>query len=176
MSLGAGYYDSYCDSDSDQLATKAAIDTLRSVNIATVIASGNDGYSDGISAPACISSAVSVGSTTDADVVSSFSNVASFLSLLAPGSSITSSVPGVGYETWSGTSMAAPHVAGAWAVLKSKMPSASVSEILTSLQTSGVTVDDTRPGWFVTGMKRIQVDAALSTSWIYLPLILKNFD
>ena len=104
------------------LATKAAIDTLRSAGIATVISSGNSGYTDSMGGPGCISTAISVGSTTKGDVVSSFSNSVSFLSLLAPGSSITSSVPGGGYASFNGTSMAAPHVTGAWAIMKQRSP------------------------------------------------------
>jgi subtilisin family serine protease len=99
-----------------------------------------------ISFPACISSAISVGSTTKQNAISGFSNSASFLSLLAPGSAIISSVPGGGYGTFSGTSMAAPHVAGAWAVLKSAKPSATVSQVLTALQNSGVPITDGRNG------------------------------
>jgi subtilisin family serine protease len=82
MSLGGGGYTAPCDSSS----RKAIIDQLRGANIATVIASGNNGYTNGISAPACISSAVSVGATTTqysgllVDQVASFSNSASFLS------------------------------------------------------------------------------------------------
>jgi subtilisin len=148
MSLGGGTFPSNCDGDS----RKVAIDNLRSVGIATVISSGNDFSSSGLSAPACISTAVSVGSTGDgsggtvADAVSSFSNSASFLSLLAPGSMITSSVPGDLFATLQGTSMAAPHVAGAWAVLKQAKPSATVPEVLTALQTTGVPVTDPRNG------------------------------
>jgi len=52
MSLGGGIYYSPCDSDS----SKAAIDNLRSVGIATAIATGNDEWCYGISSPACISS------------------------------------------------------------------------------------------------------------------------
>jgi subtilisin family serine protease len=115
MSLGGGEYSSHCDGDS----RKTIIDTLRSVGIATVISSGNSGHRVALGAPACISSAISVGSTTKSDQVSSFSNVASFLTLLSPGSSIYASVPENGYAYFSGTSMAAPHVTGAWAVLKS---------------------------------------------------------
>ena len=70
MSLGGGKSTTDCDTD----ARKAVIDNLRAAGIATVIASGNDGFSDGVSFPACISSAVTVGSTTKADAVSGFSN------------------------------------------------------------------------------------------------------
>src|SRR5262245_8507778 len=149
MSLGgAALFSSNCDTDS----RKVAIDNLRSVGIATVISSGNGGSVNALSAPACISTAVSVGSTGDgslgtvADAVSSFSNSASFLSLLAPGSVITSSVPNNMFANFQGTSMAAPHVAGAWAVLKQAKPAATVTEVLAALQTTGVPVTDPRNG------------------------------
>ena len=141
MSLGGGQYYSHCDSK--YLSTKAAIDALRSVGIATVIASGNEGFSDSISGPACISTAVSVGATTKSDAVANFSNSAEILTLLAPGAAITSSVPGGTFESWNGTSMATPHVAGAWAVLKSAKPNASVDRILNALVMTGVPVNDT---------------------------------
>jgi subtilisin len=160
MSLGGSTYTDYCDSDNS--AMKAVIDNLASVGIATVIASGNEGERNAISVPACISSAVSVGSVTDLDDVSSFSNVASFLDILAPGSSITSSVPGDAYGSKSGTSMATPHVAGAWAVMKEKYPTATVSEILNALLLTGATIDDERSGGKVSGMKRVDLDDALN--------------
>lgn len=69
---------------------------------------------------------------------------ASFLSLLAPGESINSSVPGGGFAFFNGTSMAAPHVAGAWALLKQQTPSASVNTLLSNLQSTGLGVTDTR--------------------------------
>jgi len=162
MSLGGGGYADPAECDSNEASRKAAIDTLRSVGIATVVASGNSGSRDTISTPACISSAVSVGSTTDGDTLSSFSNVADFLDLLAPGSSITSSVPGGGISTWNGTSMAAPHVAGAWAVLKEKVPAADVATILAALRDTGTSVDDNRSNGTVMDMRRINVDLALT--------------
>jgi len=58
--------------------------------------------------------------------------------------------------------MAAPHVAGAWAILKSKHPAASVDEVLAALRDTGVLIDDTREGGIETGMPRIQVDAAVA--------------
>ena len=140
MSLGGGPYTANCDSNGS--LTKAAIDNLRSVGIATVIASGNDGSTRSMGAPACISSAISVGSVfADAghsnacrgwnigaskpDEVACSSNSASFLSLLAPGAMINSSVPGSTYSNKGCTSMAAPHVASAWVLYKQKLPQAS---------------------------------------------------
>src|SRR3989441_12719520 len=113
MSLGGGSFSAYCDAEPE----KAIIDTLRSAGIATVVASGNDGSPTALSSPACISSAVSVGSTTKSDAVSSFSNVAPFMSLFAPGEDILSSVTGGGFALLSGTSMATPPGAGPWASL-----------------------------------------------------------
>jgi hypothetical protein len=86
----------------------------------------------------------SLGTTTDA--ISSFSNSASFLSLLAPGQPINSPIPGNAFANFQGTSMAAPHVAGAWAMLKQTTPSATVPEILRALQTTGLPITDPRNG------------------------------
>lgn len=158
MSLGGGMFSSPCDTD----ARKSIIDNLRSVGIATVINAGNSGYTDALAAPACISSAISAGSSNDtSDEVSFFSNVADFLDLLAPGTLIYSSVPDDLYSSFQGTSMSAPHVACAWAVLKSKNPEASVGDVLTAFTATGVPVDDQRSGASVTGMPRIEVDDAV---------------
>ena len=156
LSLGGGQYESTCDAE--RAATKTAVDNLRSAGIATIAASGNDGWVDAMGGPACISTVISVGSTTKSDYVSAFSNVSSELDVFAPGSSINSSVPGGDYEAWNGTSMATPHVTGAWAVLKSAAPDASVSEILNALTSTGEPIRDT-----IYTRPRIQVDAAVNT-------------
>ncbi|MEM7033616.1 MAG: S8 family serine peptidase, partial [Chloroflexota bacterium] len=144
MSLGGGQYFSTCDNDNATiLAIKAAIDNLRSVDIATVIASGNNGYIDSMSFPACISTGISVGATNNSDVIVDFSNIASFIDLLAPGYEITAAIPGNTTGAKSGTSMAAPHVAGIWALLKEAAPDATVDDILTVLKDTGTLIDDT---------------------------------
>ncbi len=158
MSLGGGQYATTCDSDS----RKAAIDNLRAAGIATVIASGNNGYRDSMSAPGCISSAISVGATDDADNVASFSNVAPFLDLLAPGVSIYAAVPG-GAGIKQGTSMATPHVTGAWALFKQAVPGASVDEALAAFQTGAVPVDDNRIDGVETDMARLYVNKAINS-------------
>lgn len=158
LSLSGGKYTSQATCDHDSAAYKAIIDTLRSAGIAAVAASGNSFYTDGLGTPACVSSAVSVGATTKSDTIAGFSNSAAFLSLLAPGDHINSAALGGGFRFSSGTSMAAPHVAGAWAVLRQANPSATVDSILTLLQSSGVPVADPRNGVTI---PRIDLDAAL---------------
>src|SRR2546422_2400085 len=157
MSLGGGLFSATCDDE----PYKPFIDNLRSAGIATVVAAGNDGSTDQLSAPACVSTAVSVGATTKDDQVASYSNVAPFLPLFAPGDEIISSFPGGGFEFASGTSMASPHVAGTWAVLKQAAPAASVDEILGALTGTGTMITDPRAGTGTT-RPRIQVDLALS--------------
>jgi subtilisin family serine protease len=150
VSSGSGAFTAFCDGVSP--AMDAAISNLRSVGIATVVASGNDGNAGAISFPACVSGAISVGATSDGsgglppDMVMGFSNSASFLSLLAPGYLITSSVPGRRFASSAGTSMAAPHVSGAWAIARQADPTASVDQILAGLQNTGKLILDPANG------------------------------
>jgi subtilisin family serine protease len=161
MSLGGGLFQAPCDND----PTKPIIDNLRAIGIPSVVAAGNSSSPSGLSTPACVSSAVSVSSTSKTDTVSSFSNAAPFLSLFAPGESITSSVPGGGYEALSGTSMAAPHVAGAWGIIKQAVPGASVSTVLGALQNTGLPITDTRFSIYgiVQTFPRVRILEALAT-------------
>ena len=136
MSLGSGYSVDPCDSNT----LKPIIDTLRSVNIATVISAGNDGNTDGLSMPGCISTAISVAATNKNDSIAFYSNRSKDVKLFAPGSDIVSSCPGLGYCAKSGTSMAAPHVAGAFSLLRDARPGNNVSQNLAALQASGPVV------------------------------------
>jgi len=169
MSFGGGRNDDQAFCDAQNASVKASIDLLRGAQIGTVIASGNNdcdnsGCCDGISAPACISSAIAVGAVDDADEETSFSNWGDLLDLFAPGRSVYSSVGTTdsAYASWNGTSMAAPHVAGAWAVIRQAVPSGSVTEMLNALNTTGATVvpkDAACPG--VYPQRRIRINAAL---------------
>ena len=148
---------------------KAIVDKLSAVGVVAISSSGNEESITGIGSPACVSSVVSVGSTDDGsagregsetkrDEVSDFSNSSPELDLLAPGRWITSSVPGYGFGRAGGTSGAAPHVAGAWAVLKSKAPNATLEQVLSALKSTGVSITDSRNN---IARPRIQVDAAV---------------
>ena len=59
---------------------------------------------------------------------------------------INSSVPGGTYSNQGGTSMAAPHVAGAWALYKQKFPQSSVTTALRAFEQTGTPVLDSRNG------------------------------
>ncbi|MFI9592144.1 S8 family peptidase [Nonomuraea sp. NPDC052265] len=134
---GGGPYRESCDSDPSAAGLKPDFDTLVSLGVAPVVAAGNNGFSDGVSAPACISSAVAVGATDDRDAVADFSNRGTLLDLFAPGVGIRSSVPDDTYADKSGTSMAAPHVAGAFALMRQAYPNLTVAQSLQRLQATG---------------------------------------
>ncbi|MDT3434451.1 S8 family serine peptidase [Haloarcula sp. 1CSR25-25] len=78
-----------------------------------VAAAGNDGNDVEETAPATYSTVMAVTATDETDSLASFSNYGSDVELAAPGVDIVSTYPGGGYETFSGTSMACPHVSGA---------------------------------------------------------------
>lgn len=169
LSLGGGSSTTACTSD----AMGIALGSARTAGIAPVVASGNSALSNAISSPACAPAAISVGAvydanvgglgysncsdpTTAADRVTCFSNSASFLTVLAPGAMITAA----GY-TMAGTSQAAPHVAGAFAVLRGAFPAESVDQKLARLTSTGKQIVDPRNG---ISKPRIKLSAALAAS------------
>lgn len=139
LSLGGGRWTAACATD----ARKPIIDTLFTQGVATVVAAGNNGYPNAVNAPGCVPSALTVGSTTDDDQLSSFSNRGPLLDLLAPGTGIVSSVPGGGFASKNGTSMAAPHVAGALAILRQAHPNKTLAELEALLKDGGTTISYT---------------------------------
>lgn len=158
LSLGGGRSFTNCDDD----PAYPVITLLRDMGVATVIATGNGGFDDSVSFPSCISSAISVGSVGATDMISGFSNHSDDLvDLMAPGELILSAYGVLGGSTFyafaSGTSMATPHVAGAFAMMKAEFPNLSVDEIESTLKNTGDTVADEVRGQ--TG-QRIQLEAA----------------
>jgi hypothetical protein len=151
---GADKYTAACG----QTAEAAAILEIRSAGILTAAAAGNDAYRNGLTRPSCAPATVSVGATYDdflgsmpyvkcrdasssPTTVTCYSNSASFLTLLAPGDTIE-----VAGSVEGGTSLAAPHMGGAIAVLKSAVPAATPDQIVAALVAGGVPIKDRRNG------------------------------
>jgi subtilisin family serine protease len=175
-SLVFGSFAGQCDAAASFTSGFAqAVNTLRARGTLTVSSSGNAANKSQIGAPACLAGAIAVGAVydanvgtisfgctdgaTDADQITCFSNSSSKLDLLAPGAAITSSGMGGGVAGFAGTSQAAPHVAGAIALMLQAKPSAGPDEIENALKGSGRPIKDPANGITTT---RIDVANAIA--------------
>jgi len=163
VNLSLGVPEEKYTTECNESSYATAFAHARAAGVVPVVASGNDGFADGISSPACVAGAVRVGavydsnigsvswgnpltcsdSTTAADKIACFSNGGSLVTLLAPGAMITA-----GGETQGGTSQAAPHVAGAIALLRANRvtPAESIDETINRLKATGKPIKDKRTG------------------------------
>ncbi|UCE72494.1 MAG: S8 family serine peptidase, partial [Nitrospiraceae bacterium] len=190
MSLGDGdEYNNPSAPPCGTFLTALAISEARAAGIITIVASGNNAHSDGISYPACASAAVSVGGVYDANVnsvswcansscsvilctdnptyadkVVCHTNSDEILDVMAPDYAIHSSALGGGFTTKGGTSMAAPHVSGAAALLLDYDPLLTPDEIVTILKNTGVNVTDPKNNLT---FPRVDIMAALANDMDY---------
>jgi subtilisin-like proprotein convertase family protein len=152
----------YCDSS--EPAEAVALDAAAAADLPVVVSAGNGGFLHALAAPACLSSAVSVGAVyslnsalvawsdcIDApvtpDLVTCFSNSNTNLSLLAPGAFwSTVSKGGVAFPDFAGTSPAAAAASGAIALLRQVRPSLTGFGAVGLLRSTGLAVIDPRNG------------------------------
>ena len=107
-----------------------------------VFAAGNDGTSSQSSGyPATYSPVIAVAASDHTDRLPSWSNYGNWVDITAPGVSIISTVNNGGYDTYDGTSMAAPHVAGVLALVASYAPGLSAAALRSAVEQSADNID-----------------------------------
>merc|ERR1719491_1493512 len=122
-------------------SVKSAVDTAVDAGVTIVVAGGNSNSDACGFVPAFVPSAITVGSTDSTDARSSFSNYGRCTNFWAPGSAITSAShqSDTGSATFSGTSMACPHVAGGAALMLENNPDLKAPQVLEKLLAKAAT-------------------------------------
>jgi subtilisin family serine protease len=164
MSLGSWsvYPAADCDSTAIAIGLLNVVGELRARGVLITASSGNESAVDGTSLPACMTDILGIGATYDApaghqfdcdadatgrDEITCFTNSSMAIDLLAPGAVITSTARGGGFASMSGTSMAAPHVAGTLALMQQVSGGALPADLAeTILKSTGRMVVDYRNG------------------------------
>lgn len=166
MSLG-GYGDS-------PLLTEAC-NYAFSKNVVVVAAAGNSSMDAANFSPACIPGVITVAATDMQNSLAEFSNYGSTVEISAPGVNIMSTLPGNEYEAYDGTSIAAPFVSAACALVISKNPSLSLIEVEQYLTDSALDLGSKgKDNKFGYGL--LDLDNALNTTEITPRLEIMNLD
>jgi hypothetical protein len=133
-----------------------AVNYALSRNVPVVVSAGNEGdVGDPVEYPAADTGVIAVGAVDRFGVRPTWSSSGSHLALVAPGVDITSTTPGGTYATWDGTSMAAPFVSAAVALLRHAQPALTAGAVRRRLMD---TADDLGPAGFDSGYGAGRVD------------------
>jgi subtilisin family serine protease len=142
------------------------VGALRERGVLVIASAGNEGASDMLGLPACLSGIVAVGATHDAgpdvDQVTSWSNSDATIDVVAPGDATETTALGGGSWDFSGTSAAAPLVTACAAVLDEAFPEATVDQLRDALGISRTHTIDPKNGL---EFPRLDCEAA----WLALP-------
>jgi subtilisin len=154
---------------SNSASLQSACNAAYAKNVLLVAAAGNSGSgTDTVSYPAKYDSVIAVSATDSSNNRASFSSTGPSVELAAPGVAIRSTIPGGSYQSWSGTSMACPHVSGVAAlVIQSGITSApAVRQQLQATATDlGASGRDTSFGFGL-----INADRAVQSGPVPLPI------
>jgi subtilisin family serine protease len=149
-------------SSSDSKAIETAVNYAAEKGVIIVAATGNDDTSNPKQYPAAIPGVIGVAATGPDDVKSPFSNYGSDISISAPGTDIESTMPGGAYGVSSGTSMAAPFVAGGLALLLQAQPSLSAEAARATILQAVVSIDSENPDYSgELGSGRLEIPGAV---------------
>ena len=137
LSLGGGY----------SAPLNQAVRRVHEAGIVVVVASGNDGSDACSDSPGSEPTAITVNASTSSDDDASFSNYGSCTDIYAPGQGIRSAFIGGNSQTasLSGTSMAAPHVAGAASLILEQNPNLTPSQVWSQMAEAATDID-----WYYT--------------------------
>ena len=181
------FYSTKCTNEDD--AVKAA-NNATNFGLSVIVASGNHGNISSLTSPACGENVTSVGAVykedlpgtsiwsvcsdfePDTDQITCFTNRGNLLDIVAPGVYINSTELAVNgsYANISGTSMAAPHVAGVAALMKQANNSLTSAEIENLLKKTGRPVYDS-----AISLTFPRVDALKAVLSSYNDLAVTNF-
>ncbi len=137
---------------------------LSNMGVFVAAAAGNDGSATEVNYPGADFNAASVGSVDYGDELSYFSDAGRALDVLAPGEDVVAPTFINGtptYTTVTGTSFSTPIIAGAAALIHQAQPLFSTRQILSTIQSTGVTDVDTDSGM---AYKRLDLFSALTSA------------
>lgn len=144
-----------CDENESHYFMAEIVDSSFNNGTSVIVAAGNESQDAGNCCPANIERLCTVASVGTRHSLSYFSNYGAVVDVAAPGEDILSSVPGGGYETADGTSMACPHVAAVAAMIKTANPGMSADGVVSAIKGAASPISATNAG---TGMAHLEAN------------------
>jgi hypothetical protein len=114
-------------------AADGAVNAIAAAGLLPICAAGNNNAPTCNHSPARAAGCVSIGASDSSDNRASFSNYGACTNFYAPGKGIKSLLIGGGTASWDGTSMAAPHAAGAAALHWAENPGWSKNQVINQM-------------------------------------------